>query len=199
MFAGFFFSLFPPPPPPPPFFVVACLFFLSLECSSSHSFLFFFFSLHFLCAIIDTASTYGGEINTRGNASAGEGTEGQLTSELEDLFVKNKVDVSFYGHIHSYNRMFPVKNNGTYVERTQTNVYRSPDAPVHMMVGMSGAGHLGAKYDTPDWSAHSEISYGWLRATFANATALHLEFVANGDGLGGDFAPAVHDEVWITK
>jgi len=147
-----------------------------------------------------TASTYGGCISTRGNPTAGEGTEGQLTAELEELFVKNKVDVSFYGHIHSYNRMFPTKNNGTYVERSDTNVYRSPDAPVHMMVGMSGASHLGAMYDTPEWSAHSEISYGWLKATFANSTSLHLEFVANGDGLDyTEFAPSVHDEVWITK
>ena len=94
-----------------------------------------------------TAATYPGCINTRGKGeAAGEGTEGALTAELEDLFVANKVDVSFYGHIHSYNRMFPVKDNGTTVERppaSESKVYRSPGAPVHMMVGMSGANHLG--------------------------------------------------------
>ena len=101
------------------------------------------------------------------------------------MFVRHRVDVSFYGHIHSYNRMYPVKGNGTFVEMPAAgaapNVYRSPSAPVHMMVGMAGAGHLGAPYATPKWSA------------------LHLEFVANGDGLEGEYAPAVHDEVWITK
>ena len=146
-----------------------------------------------------TASTYGGCISTRDNPESGEGTEGQLTHELEKLFVDHSVDVSFYGHIHSYNRMYPTKQNGTYVEDTNKQVYRNPKAPVHMMVGMSGAGHLGASYDKPSWSAYSEISYGWLKTTFANRTALHLEFVANGDGLEGEYAPSVHDEVWIVK
>jgi hypothetical protein len=162
-----------------------------------------------------TASTFGGEISTRGNPSAGEGTEGELTAQLEALFVKYHVDVSFYGHIHSYNRMFPVKDDGATVEltaETKAHVYRSPSAPVHMMVGMSGAGHLGALYDQPAWSAYAEISYGWLKGTFENRTALRLDFIANGDGaagvgengtLGHPFdnagTPAVHDTVLITK
>jgi hypothetical protein len=147
-----------------------------------------------------TASTYSGELGTRGNPAAGEGTEGQLTAELEELFVAHAVDVSFYGHIHSYNRMFPVKANGTYVERgVDAKVYRAPKAPVHMMIGMAGAGHLGKPFVPMPWSAYAEIAYGWVRATFANASALHLEFVANGDGLQGEYAPAVHDDVWITK
>eukprot|EP00747_Dinoflagellata_sp_TGD_P180773 gnl/TRDRNA2_/TRDRNA2_33810_c0_seq1.p1 gnl/TRDRNA2_/TRDRNA2_33810_c0~~gnl/TRDRNA2_/TRDRNA2_33810_c0_seq1.p1 ORF type:complete len:368 (+),score=35.78 gnl/TRDRNA2_/TRDRNA2_33810_c0_seq1:78-1106(+) len=153
------------------------------------------------------ASTYAGEIGTRERGgSAGEGTEGSLTAELEDLFVKNKVDVSFYGHIHSYNRMFPVKNNGAAVANGSSHVYRDPEMPVHMMVGMAGAPHLGTPYEKPIWSAYSEIAFGWLKATFANSSALHLEFIANGDGLNygdagtlGGYNPKVHDEVWITK
>ena len=39
-----------------------------------------------------------------------------------------------------------------------------------------------------------------MRATFANASALHLEFVATGDGVEYDvYALSVHDDVWITK
>ena len=112
--------------------------------------------------------------------------------------------ITFQGHIHSYNRMYPVKANGSHVENSSSTVYRSPTAPVHMMIGMAGAGHLhGNKYEnssTAPWSAFSEISYGWLRATFANASALHLEYVANGDGVEYEvYAPSVHDDVWITK
>ena len=147
------------------------------------------------------AGEYPGELPSRGEAHAGEGTEAALTAALEALFVEHKVDVSFYGHIHSYNRMYPVKGNGSWVDRSSKAVYRRPQAPVHMMIGMSGAGHLGAKYDdSQPWSAYSEISYGWCQATFANSTALHLEFIANGDGgLSAPFNPSVHDEVWITK
>ena len=54
-------------------------------------------------------------------------------------------------------------------------------------------------YDSPAWSAHAEIAYGWLKATFANSSALHLEFIANGDGGALGSTPSVHDDVWITK
>lgn len=147
-----------------------------------------------------TSSEYPGELPTRGHPDAGEGTEGSLTAELEQLFVDSKVDASFYGHIHSYNRMYPVKANGAWVDNSSYAHYHRPEAPVHMMIGMSGAAHLGKPYDkSVPWSAYSEISYGWLRATFANASALRLQFVANGDGLTAGYAPAVHDTVWITK
>ena len=36
-----------------------------------------------------TASKYPGELPTRGDPAAGEGTEGQLTAELEGLFVEH--------------------------------------------------------------------------------------------------------------
>ena len=79
-------------------------------------------------------------------------------------------------------------------------VYKSPEAPVHMMIGMAGAGHLrGNKYPPQPWSAFAAIEYGWVKATFANASALKMEFVANGDGLAGPYAPSVKDSVWIVK
>ena len=69
-----------------------------------------------------------------------------------------------------------------------------------MMIGMAGAGHLGGNRYVPEpWSAFSAIEYGWVKASFANASALHLEFVANGDGLSGPYNPSVKDSVWIVK
>jgi hypothetical protein len=50
------------------------------------------------------------------------GGEGSLTAELEGLFVANQVDVSYYGHIHSYNRMYPVKHNGSWVDNSSYNL-----------------------------------------------------------------------------
>ena len=98
--------------------------------------------------------------------------------------------------------MYPVSHNGTYYENTNFNVYASPKAPVPYMVGMAGASHLGDTDENPAWSAYSTEQWGWLKATFANASALHLEFVANGDGTSLDAAagdPSVIDDVWITK
>ena len=90
--------------------------------------------------------------------------------------------------------------SGKTVFNSSRAVYKSPEAPVHMMIGMAGAGHLGGnKYLPEPWSAFSAIEYGWVKATFANSSALKMEFVANGDGLAGPYAPSVKDSVWIVK
>ncbi len=54
----------------------------------------------------------------------------------EELFYSQGVDVVVAGHMHSYERMWPVYNrkacNGTV---DPTNPYRDPPAPVHFVVG----------------------------------------------------------------
>ncbi len=54
----------------------------------------------------------------------------------EELFFQSGVDIVFAGHMHSYERMWPVYNrqvcNGTV---DPNNPYRNPPAPVHFVVG----------------------------------------------------------------
>ena len=51
------------------------------------------------------------------------------------------------------------------------------------------------------WSAFAEKAWGFARLT-VNATALHAEFLANGDGVDlGSLrdAPGVRDDLWLLK
>ena len=83
---------------------------------------------------------------------------------------------------------------------------------VHISLGMSGASHLGSQWPRTPWSAYSLIRFGWVRVTVSssyspNSTAMHFEFVANGDEASTDnvtgeyatFAPYVADDVWVVK
>merc|ERR1711974_191525 len=67
------------------------------------------------------------------------------------LYDKYDVDVVFTGHVHSYNRNYAVKNNGTYVSKATL----SPGAPVHITVGTGGneEGISGNYAPAVPWSA----------------------------------------------
>jgi hypothetical protein len=67
---------------------------------------------------------------------------------IEPLLLKFGVDLTITGHMHVYERIHPV-NNGTVVQLpTGTpNVYTSPKAPMHVVVGTAGAMQV--------WDAHS--------------------------------------------
>jgi len=53
---------------------------------------------------------------------------------MEDLFYKHGVDLQFYAHEHSYERLWPVYHwkvcNGT-----SDKPYHNPRAPVHIITG----------------------------------------------------------------
>ena len=58
----------------------------------------------------------------------------KMRASLEDVYVAGGVDVVLNGHVHSASRTWPVKDNGTHVERS----FDSPTAPVHITSGAAG-------------------------------------------------------------
>ena len=62
-----------------------------------------------------------------------------VTFPVEDLFFKYGVDLAFYGHVHDYERYWPVYNetvmNGTH---TELGLYYEPKATVHVTTGSGG-------------------------------------------------------------
>ena len=58
---------------------------------------------------------------------------------LEQLFAQNGVDIAFWGHVHIYQRSFPLLNQ----EYTPfpKHLYTDPKYPVHIITGRSQEVH----------------------------------------------------------
>lgn len=115
---------------------------------------------------------------------------------LEALFYKYGVDITFTGHEHSYERMWPVYD----LEVTQHN-YIDCKAPVHIVTGTAGCNELDGQCFSPmrqspgPWSAYRSwkpATHGYGRLKVFNATHIRYEQVIALE----DF---VEDEIWIVK
>jgi hypothetical protein len=105
-----------------------------------------------------------------------KGDSAIVQAAFEPLFVKYGVDVVFSGHVHSYQRTFAVKNNGTSISKN----FHNPNAPVYVVAG--GAGSEEGLTDATEhksgvpWSAHmlgSTESAGVLSVIEDDANQLH--------------------------
>lgn len=100
-----------------------------------------------------------------------------LKQALEPLFYKYKVDLTWHGHHHSYQRTCPVY-------REQCMGYREDGtarAPVHMVIGHAGAGLCyNIQPRRPPYFEKVIIEHGYSRI-FANGTRLHMEVLYDRD------------------
>ncbi|GMI08223.1 hypothetical protein TrLO_g382 [Triparma laevis f. longispina] len=149
------------------------------------------------------SSTYG---NNERSPDGTRGNAGSLTNSLEPLFDKYNVDVFLGGHIHAYERTYPVNTNGTFTDHDSVSVnedgvevYTNPSATTYLVLGMAGAGHLGEEWPEPEWSAQHFEEYGYARFEFTNSSAMKMEFVANGNEDDMGDGPIVRDSMWIVK
>ncbi|KAK6133924.1 hypothetical protein DH2020_032316 [Rehmannia glutinosa] len=113
----------------------------------------------------------------------------RLLEHLEPLFVKNKVTLALWGHVHRYERFCPLNNF------TCGSV-----GPVHMVIGMAGQDWQPIWQPRPDHltdpifpqpvrSLYRGGVFGYVRLS-ANKEKLTLSYVGNHDG-------EVHDVVEI--
>lgn len=113
---------------------------------------------------------------------------------LEELFYNYGVDLQFYAHEHSYERLWPIYKtkvcNGSVSEP-----YTNPQAPVHIITGSAGDQEGQTKFVPlpSNWSAFRTDDYGYTRIRIPNATHLYL------DEISTDKDGAVIDSVWIIK
>jgi hypothetical protein len=111
---------------------------------------------------------------------------------LEKLFAQYGVDLEFWAHEHSYERLWPVYNltihNGT------KGAYIDPDAPVHITTGSAGCDERHDPFGVPrPWTAFTNSDYGYTRMNVYNASHLYLEQVS--DDQGGK----VVETMWLIK
>lgn len=101
----------------------------------------------------------------------------------EDLLQKNKVDLAWFGHYHSYERTCPLYKG---------ECKRRGKGTVHMTIGSAGASLDSVGLLGKNWSMYFDDDFGIARVTVKNRTALHWEFVRNKD-------ERVTDEMWIYR
>ena len=107
----------------------------------------------------------------------------RLRPAFESLLRSTDVDFVFAGHLHNYERMYPVYD-GKLVQAG----YNNPDAPVHVIVGMAGDDEgLTDTWDTkPDYSVVRTATLGYGRLEFHNATAATFQLVLSHNGTVAD-------------
>lgn len=118
-----------------------------------------------------------------------------LRNAFQGLLIDNGVDLYLSGHIHWYERLFPLTakgavdssaiiNNNTYLANEGTSM-------AHIINGMAGniESHstLGTSPILPITAVLDDSHYGFSKLTFHNATALTWSFVlGNGNGTGDE-------------
>lgn len=104
-----------------------------------------------------------------------------LRASLEPLFVQHRVDMTWHGHHHSYQRTCPVVNM-TCVD----------EGPVHLVIGHAGAGLCyNVQPQAPSVFRRVEVAHGFAEVE-ADGETLRVTVVRNDDG-------RVMDEVLLTK
>jgi acid phosphatase type 7 len=108
----------------------------------------------------------------------GHGGAQYVQHMTEHIFHQHKVDLVLMGHVHSYQRTYPVFNN-----TATAKDYVSPAAPVYILQGASGnrEGNKGSyppEDEMPDWSAaaHTDVGYALMTVT---ANTLDWKFYAS--------------------
>ena len=124
---------------------------------------------------------------------------------LEPLFRKYRVDLSLWGHTHTYERACGMVENFACAETDSAgtthvttgaagNVY-NPDWQGLLSMSPKGLsdcdGPCWTHHDMPDWQVFRTMNPGYTRLS-ANATALTLEFVGTQRGM-------VHDTLHLHK
>ncbi|KAH7516065.1 hypothetical protein FEM48_Zijuj10G0095200 [Ziziphus jujuba var. spinosa] len=114
----------------------------------------------------------------------------RLLEHLEPLFVKNKVTLAFWGHVHRYERFCPI-NNFT-CRSTGLNGDDWEAFPVHVVIGMAGQDWQPIwkpRKDHPDVPIYPQPKYSMYRGgefgytkLVATKEKLRLSYVGNHDG-----------------
>eukprot|EP00892_Ulva_mutabilis_P005414 jgi/Ulvmu1/3244/UM150_0017.1 len=116
----------------------------------------------------------------------------KLRGAFEELLLKHRVDLTFHGHHHSYQRTCPAHDNKC-VGYDEDGV---PRAPVHMVIGNAGAGlSINVHRKQPEIFEKVHLWWGYTRM-HASGTSLKMEAVTNVDGTVFDTLELKKPEGW---
>ncbi|CAM9158106.1 unnamed protein product [Pylaiella littoralis] len=104
---------------------------------------------------------------------------------VEPLLYQHKAAVVISGHVHAYERSYPV-----------VDFQLTEDGPVHLVVGGAGnrEGHAADYYPSPEWSAYRDGTlYGSGRLSIKSSSLALWEWTSSEEDIG------VHDVAFISN
>ena len=107
------------------------------------------------------------------------------------LFDKFDVDLALQGHVHAYERLYPITFNEDddeepLVQDNNTNTYRNPNGTIFVTVGTGGADYMELSKSKPFSAIDLEGEYGILNISIENNN--------NGTTLSGTFIENENDQ-----
>uniref|UniRef100_A0A2N9IDS8 Purple acid phosphatase n=1 Tax=Fagus sylvatica TaxID=28930 RepID=A0A2N9IDS8_FAGSY len=101
--------------------------------------------------------------------------------DMQKLWQKYRVDIAFYGHVHTYERTCPIYQN-TCVNSEKTYYSGTMNGTIHVVVG-GGGHHLGSFFaGIPTWSLYRDADFGFVKLTAFNRSSLLFEYKKSSDG-----------------
>ena len=130
-----------------------------------------------------------------------------FTQTYQPLFDQNKVDIALFGHVHNYQRTFPLKfNSADPLNPTKTSTakcdYTNPAGTIYAIVGTGGVNFHSLKSKASFVSVQQANRFGQLDLTFSSdLTKLTGKFYSNEAGTlsGCQSSPNILDAFTITK
>jgi hypothetical protein len=100
---------------------------------------------------------------------------------IEELLQKYRVDLAFYGHVHSYERTCPVYQGQCVVNASDH--YNGPfKATTHVVVGGGGASLSEFTTSKIKWSHYTDFDFGFVKLTAFNHSSMLFEYKKSRDG-----------------
>jgi hypothetical protein len=124
-----------------------------------------------------------------------------IQGAFQSLLLQNSVDAYLSGHIHWYERLYPMTASGSAdmdsVINDNTYMTNPGTSMGHIINGMAGnieshtvlsSGESQASYT----AVLDQVNYGFNKLTVYNSTAIQFEFIAGDNG-------SVGDNLWLLK
>jgi len=119
---------------------------------------------------------------------------------VDDLLFEYKVDLYVSGHVHTYERMFPIYNGTVYPFENipidpDNNYMINAQATIHIVQGRAGQKNDGTEkgtYPPSNWSCYISADYSFMGFHAFNETHMLMENVISDSGL-------IDDYLWIIK
>ena len=118
------------------------------------------------------------------------GSEVELRTAVEQLYVDNGVDFVIAGHDHFYERTWPVSAEVVMDTGNGFDRFARGEAPIHLVIGMAGrSAYEDLDEPQPEWSAYRENStYGWTRWVYDGDTReISMTFYRLDGSIGDEF------------